>query len=174
MTAWVVRAGKHGEDEQLALDQDLVCIRWEIPYDLSKVSDKNDLRNLCEQEPYGQDASEGRLNISTTQLNSFINRIQTGDIIILPRKNTLKTSRTIAVGRAGRYEFRENLRALEDDFQLYQTRHVKWLIKELPRSEMDEDTLRSINGLQTVFRINRDAEDCIKSAMKKRNLLIGQ
>jgi len=43
MTGWVVRAGRYGEDEQLALDQDLVCIRWIIPNNLSRTTDKKQL-----------------------------------------------------------------------------------------------------------------------------------
>jgi len=165
MTGWVVRAGRYGEDEQLALDQDLVCIRWIIPNNLSRTTDKKQLYIYAkEEEPL---ASEGRLHNSVGQLYAFVHRIETGDLIVLPRKETLKTTRTIAVGRALSYEHRSDLRSLNDDIPLYQTRRVKWLEKDLPRSELSEDTLKSINLPSTVFSINPAAEEAIVAALRK-------
>lgn len=166
MAAWVVRAGRIGEDEQLALDRDLVCIRWIIPHDLSKVTDKKQLYIYAkEEEPY---APESRLHNSVGQLYSFVHRIETGDLVILPRKETLKTTRTIAVGRALSYEFRADLKSLENNISLYQTRRVKWLVRDLPRSELDDHTLKGINLPSTVFRLNLAAEEVIVASLQKR------
>ncbi|MEI6104181.1 MAG: hypothetical protein WCP70_09575 [Methanothrix sp.] len=168
MAAWVVRAGRNGEDEQLALDKDLVCIRWIIPHDLSRVTDKKQLYIYAkEEEPF---ASEGRLHNSVGQLYSFVHRIENGDFVILPRKETLKTTRTIAVGRALSYEYRSDLKSLKDNIALYQTRRVKWLDKDLPRSELDDETLKSINLPSTVFRLNLAAEDAIVDSLRKRGV----
>jgi restriction system protein len=46
MALWLVRAGSHGEQEQGALENNVVTIGWnEIP-DISKINDKEALKEL--------------------------------------------------------------------------------------------------------------------------------
>ncbi len=52
MTLWLVRAGRNGEQEELALDQGLAVIGWDQIPDLSGMGSRDELRDLyVELEP---------------------------------------------------------------------------------------------------------------------------
>jgi restriction system protein len=121
----MVRAGKHGEYEQIALTEGLVTIDFAMP-DLSSVESKEQLRNLyAEAFP---DASKGNIRNVVGQIWRFIHDIQVGDLVRLP----LKEQRAIAIGKvSGDHEYRKI-----NSFALH-TRNVTWL-KNIPRSEFDQ------------------------------------
>lgn len=155
MTLWVVRAGRHGEREQLALRDGLAVIGWQELSDLSSVDD--DRRALAAElaRVYPDNNPKTRLNWES-QIWPFIassrhpERLKIGDTVGLPRKN----KGVIAVGRViGPYRYRPDLPG-----DAKHTRTVEWL-GEVTRNALDQDLRYSFGGAMTVFRINRpDAE----------------
>jgi restriction system protein len=93
MNVWLVRAGRYGAQEALALEKGLAVIEWEEMPDLSQATSKTLLRDLW-RHVY-PDASEAKLNNYVGHLFSFVHRIALGDLIALPRKSMS----TIALGR---------------------------------------------------------------------------
>ena len=104
MTVWLVRAGRYGERETLALEQGLAVIGWEEVPDLSGVTSRAALEELV-RATY-PDAGKGRVANWVGQLWAFCDRMQDGDLVVLP----LKTQSAIAIGSvAGPYAFRSDL-----------------------------------------------------------------
>jgi restriction system protein len=145
MAVWMIRAGRNGEWEELAFEKNVAVIGWEKIPDLQNVESKEELLRLC-KEAYS-DAPEMRLRMSAAQLWIFRSQIQTNDFILLP----LKTQRAIAIGRAsGPYQYRKDLGE-----PVYHTRSVRWLRRDIPRTNFDQDLLHSLGALLTVCQIQR-------------------
>jgi len=149
MALWMVRAGRHGQQEDLALDQGLVAIGWDDMPDLSKPDTKEELRAVCE-ELYPEEPV-GRISNWLGQLWGFARGIEVGDLVALP----LKSRPAVAVGKCtGPYEPRP-----EGPEGAKHVRSVKWLRKDVPRSEIGQDLLYSLGSLMTVCQVTRnDAE----------------
>lgn len=148
MSLWLVRAGRHGEQEQGALDNSVVTIGWNELPDLSKLKDKNELTKLYVQ--IHPKAKKNQIANEVGQVWRFAYDIQLGDLVALP----LKTQSAIAIGKVeGPYEYKE----LTDNIK--HVRRVKW-IKTIRRSAFDQDILYSLGAFMTVCRIKRhDAEN---------------
>jgi len=145
MTLWMVRAGRHGEVEDLAFDKSVVAISWPRLADLSQVGTRDQLLTLC-LEAHPDEKRNTVLNW-VSQLWAFVKRIQVGDLVCLP----LKRRAAIAVGRiTGPYQYRP-------DFQEWQhTRPVEWLNPDVPRSAFGQDLLYSLGALLTVCEVRRN------------------
>jgi restriction system protein len=160
MALWLVRAGKHGERENLALEKGAAIIGWEDVPDLSGIADRGALEKLL-IEVY-PDEKPKRLSNWESQLWPIVNAIQPGDLVVLP----LKTRSMIAIGNVtGSYQYRTDIaeRGLH-------TRPVKWL-KEVPRSAFDQDLLYSFGAFMTVCRIQRgQAEERVRAVAEDRAL----
>lgn len=145
MTLWLIRAGKHGEREDLALENDAAIVGWEEVSDLGDIKERNALRERL-QKTY-PDVKPNTLRNWESQLWPLIETIQVGDLVALP----LKKRAVIALGRVtGRYQYRT--------FGKHGALHslpVKWL-KEVPRSQFDPDLLYSLGAFMTVCRIARN------------------
>ncbi len=81
--AWVVRAGRDGEQEQANLVADTATIGWGIG-NLTGVSSREEMRSLMDAA-YPED-SPGRLANLTGQAWAFRSQIRPGDIVIMPSK----------------------------------------------------------------------------------------
>lgn len=80
--AWLVRAGRLGERESLALQDSLAVVGWlELP-DLSGQDTRESLMELL-QDTYS-DASPKRLLNWQAQLWAFLHTISDGDLVVLP------------------------------------------------------------------------------------------
>lgn len=163
MAVWVVRAGGRGQNEDLALDNGLVVIGWTELGDLSKVKSQEELKELC-TEAY-PDVKPNAIRAWAGQLWNFRERIQIGELVILP----LKTRSAIAVGTVkGKYKYRPNL-----PVDARHTREVKWLRDDIPRSAFDQDLLYSFGAYLTVGQVRRDnAEERIKAVLEGRKTAI--
>ncbi|HEY0485337.1 MAG TPA: hypothetical protein VGD72_03695 [Mycobacteriales bacterium] len=64
--AWLVRGGRYGENEMLALDAGLIALGWPELHDLGRVSTLDDLRDLVRRTC--PDAPPGRLRSYVRQL----------------------------------------------------------------------------------------------------------
>lgn len=147
MAIWLVRAGKHGEREEAALQKGLAIIGWDNLPDLSSLNTREELAQLM-REMYPDESSKTLINW-TGQVWAFRERIQPKDMIVLP----LKKRSAIAIGQVtGPYQYRS------DGQDGYHTRSVKWLKTDLPRSPalFGQDLLYSLGSSMTVCRIQRN------------------
>lgn len=154
MTVWLVRAGRYGERETLALEQGLSVIGWEEIGDLSGVASRQDLEEIV-RTTY-PDAGKGRVANWVGQLWAFRERIQVGDLVVLP----LKKQSAIAIGTiVGPYAYRSDLAA-----DTHHTRATKWIKTDIPRSRFDQDLLYTFGAFMTVCQIKRhNAEERINA-----------
>jgi restriction system protein len=143
---WLVRAGKHGEDEEAALLGNLAIIGFREVGDLGKYdSIKEIFKALKERFPADP---EKRLETTSRQLWTFKEGIKPGDIITLP----LKTQPgQIAIGKAkGLYSF------VSIGEEKRHVRAVDWIRPAVPRSIFKQDLLYSLGAFLTVCRITRN------------------
>ncbi|TSA50182.1 restriction endonuclease [archaeon] len=155
MALWMVRGGRYGQQEELALDNSITCIGFSEVADLS--SSKNyELVVEVVREAY-PDASKGRAQNHAAQLHAFVNRIQEGDLIAMP----LKTRRQIALGKAtGPYNYRTDLG------HVHHCRAIEWIRPNVPRKEFAQDLLYSLGAFMTVCQIQRnDAEVRVRAIL---------
>jgi restriction system protein len=158
MAVWVVRAERHGEMEDLALEQGIVVIGWSELPDLAAIKSREELYDVC-RKVYPE-AKPANITSSVGQCWAFRERIQVGELVVLP----LKRRAAVAVGRVtGPYHYRPDLPP-----RAYHTRPVEWVRKDLPRSafDADQDILLSLGGQLTVFQIQREhAEERVLAAV---------
>jgi restriction system protein len=158
MAVWLVRAGRNGERESFALEENLAVIGFDELPDLAQVHTRDELTNIFLHTYSGKTTASVRNYVS--QVWAFIQKIQVNDLIVLP----LKTRSAIAIGKAiGLYQYRPDL---PEDAK--HTRPVKWLRTDLPRSAFDQDLLYSLGAFSTVCQIQRNnAEQRIKALIEQ-------
>jgi restriction system protein len=161
MAFWLVRAGRHGEEEQGALEHNVVTIAWNELPDLSNIKDRESLKELYfkilpQERPA---AASNRIG----QVWNFLKEIKKGDLVALP----LKSQSAIALGRIeGDYNYTEMTPTIRH------IRPVKWL-KTIPRSHFDQDLLFSLGAFMTVCRIKRnDAENRIAKMLQNGGAIV--
>ena len=161
MPLWVVRAGKHGEQEETAVKECLVCHGWNELPDYSGCLTKDDLRVLY-REKYPAE-SEKQVISGLGQVWRFARTIQMGDLVALP----LKTGSAFAFGRVtGDYKYEEVAP------NVMHTRRVEW-IRTVPRSVFPQDVIFSMNASLTVFKVSRnDAEGRVNKILDSRPLSV--
>jgi restriction system protein len=157
MSFWVVRAGKHGENEEYALEHNVVAIGWEDVGDIGKIKDRDELQRLISETYPEETISTTR--VWTGELWALKDRIQNDDWVALP----LKSRAAIAVGRiAGPYKF-----VPDGPPDPKHQRRVRWIRTDLSRAEVDQDLLYSLGSILTVFRVRRNnAEDRLVSLVE--------
>jgi len=158
MALWLVRAGAHGENELLALEEKVVVVGWQQLGDLSNIATREALLDLL-KGTYPEEKNKTIINWSS-QIWPFIKEMQVGDLVALP----LKQRPVISFGRIiGPYQYRSDLPS-----GARHTRPVEW-IKEIPREVMDQDLLYSFGAFMTVCRIQRNnAEERIRSMLERK------
>src|SRR5688500_14932805 len=101
MAVWVVRAGRHGEQQEVALSKGVVCHGWNSLPDYSSCPTKAEFRVIYLMAY--PDQPEKKVIAGLSQTWRFAREIQKHDIVALP----LKTEATVAFGRiTGDYEYR--------------------------------------------------------------------
>ena len=160
MSLWVVRAGRHGEQEETAIKEHLVCHAWNELPDYSAYCTKDDLRTLYKQTY--PSASEKQVISGLGQVWRFAREIQKGDLVALP----LKTQSAIAFGRiTGEYQYKKVAP------NVMHIRSVEWL-KTVPRSVFPKEILFSMNSALTVFKVYRnDAENRVDKILASAPML---
>jgi len=161
MPLWMVRAGRHGEQEQKAIDNSFVTIGWNELPDLSKIKNKDELKKLYNKIYPG----EKKMTIANEvgQIWRFLKEINIGDLVALP----LKTQSAIAIGKVkGNYEYRKDFGEL-----IRHIRKVKWIRVDIPRTDFDQDLLYSLGAAMTVCQIKRNnAEARIKAMLEGKRI----
>lgn len=156
MAVWLVRAGSHGEQEQIALENRVVTIGWNELPDLLPIQTREDLADLYRQ--INPNESLRKVANAVGQVWAFRGRIQVGDLVVLP----LKSRSAIAIGKVtGPYCFRSDLGE-----SVRHTRNVEWIRTDLPRTAFDQDILFSFGAFMTVCQITRNnAEERIRTVL---------
>lgn len=154
MTMWLIRAGKYGEREKAALDNQAAIIGWEELPDLSNCKSRPEQAELL-KATYPDDKPKTLLNWES-QLWPILDTIKTGDLVALP----VKTHPDVAIGKViGPYTYRTDIAGGP-----FHTRQVKWL-DEFPRSAFNQDLLFSLGAAMTVCRIERNNAEARVEAM---------
>ena len=139
---WLVRLGKNGEFEQMALDKGILRIGFGIDTDVSTLKNREGLLRLMENIfPSAKPAKQRNF---TSQVNQFVNIAAEGDLVVSP----MKTTSTIAIGRfSGPYTPGPKGEV---------TRPVKWLRADVKRDAFKQDLLYSFGAIMTVCEISRN------------------
>ena len=153
---WLVRCGRHGEGENIALGESVVGIGWAEAGDLTGARTAEEVRAVLE-ERY-PDAKATTISNWVGQVDAFLSRMQVGDLVALP----LKTTPAVAFGRVtGDYRY------LPDGLpSMRHQRSVEWIREDVPRDAIDQDLRYSLGAFMTVCRIRRNnAEERIKALL---------
>lgn len=114
--------------------------------DLTGVTNREVLSAMVADAYHGEKA--GLVSNFTAQLWAFTNRMQLGDLVVLP----LKTTSQIAIGRIiGPYEYRA-----EGDPERRHLRRVRWERTDVPRIAIRQDLLHSLGAFMTICEISRN------------------
>jgi MoxR-like ATPase len=148
---WIIRAGREGEQESLALDQNVALIGWSTLGQLNSELSRDELKKRIQAE-YGEHRPQS-LASQAGQIYRFVNEVSVGDLVVLP----LRTNpNRVAVGRiVGPYRYREDGSFFDSDGR--HTHDVEWLSRSIPYERFDPD-LRDAFGQQgTVSEVTKDA-----------------
>lgn len=145
--AWVVRAGRDGEQERANLDAGTATIGWAIG-DLSGTSSREDVRSIMDAA-YPED-SLGRLANLTGQVWAFRSQIESGDVVIMPSK--LRPGYLYLGKSVGEYRYQAD----EPDFSRRHQVSVEWQEEPISKSAVKDDLLYSLNAIMTVFNSTRN------------------
>ena len=142
---WIVRAGAHGERELAAIDQSKLFPGFLEVGDLSACPDRDAV--LVQLQEVMPDQGKNRLRHFAAQLNQFVNRIEVGDIVVMPRKVT----NGVAIGIVtGGYQF-------DGDSDYKHSRTVEWKEESLPRDTFKQDLRHSFGAFMTICQIKRNS-----------------
>ena len=149
LRVWVIRAGREGAQEDLALDNDVVLIGWSELGELSGALSREDLKRLVR----GLTGEEREQSIAAQagQIYRFINDVRVGDLVVLPLRTRLNH---VAIGRVlGEYRHRTDGQFENSDGQ--HTRDIEWLARSLPYERFDPDLREAFGQQGTVSEITK-------------------
>lgn len=140
---WKVTLGRNGEYETEALSNGILLIDFRMSSDISHAQDRDALIEILQQK-FPDAKPKAVLNFAS-QLNQFVNVMQTDDLVICP----IKASSTIAIGRV-KGPYKPHLQTGRP------TRPIQWLKTDLPRDIFKQDLLYSFGAFNTVCEIKRN------------------
>lgn len=142
-SVWVVRHGKHGEDETEALSRGLAIIGWEDMGAFEGVTDYEEIRHIVAGRAPNDTAPQ--VAATARQLFAFACKIQEGDMVVLPLKSEWGE---IAVGDVtGGYGW-QRLSGVDRHVRL-----VDWSESRVLREDLPAGLRRSISSPPTVYRV---------------------
>jgi restriction system protein len=152
----MVRAGKRGEQEQTALEKNVITIGWNELPDLTSIQSREALAEVY--RTFHPEATAPHVANQVGQVWAFRSRIQIGDLAVLP----LKTRSAIAIGKVtGPYAYTTDLNE-----SVRHIRKVEWIRTDIPRTAFGQDILYSLGAFMTVCQIERNnAEARIKAIL---------
>ena len=145
---FLARGGRVGQDEELALENNLSIIGFlDIPSIKAAKSYEDVVQVVAAARPEAKPRAIGNF---AGQLWAFAISMRVGDIVVMPRKLTSQ----IALGRVkGPYDYRK----IAGEFR--HVREVEWVHPDLPRTTFEQDLLYSFGALMTVCNISRNDAD---------------
>jgi restriction system protein len=160
MAVWLVRAGSVGEYEDKFISERRVYVTWDLlDVDLGGFTQREQvLAALAERYP---EAKPKTLVNWSSQVWPFAQRMQAGDLVVMP----LKTQPVVYIGElVGSYQFES-----EGPEPFFHWRGVRWIGEAIPRSHFSQDLLYSFGAFMTICRIQRNnAEARIRSMASNR------
>ena len=142
---YLTRAGKNGEDEDYAIENNRAIIGFMDVPALDGSRDRESVLKLV-QESYPEIKPRAQLNFAS-QLTAFALDMQVADLVVLPRKRTSQ----IAIGQVtGPYQY------IEVNSKYRHTRPINWIQTEIPRTAFQQDLLYSFGAFLTVCNISRN------------------
>ncbi len=145
--AWVVRAGRDGQQELANLDAGTATIGWAVG-DLTGAASREDVRAAL--DAVYPDASPGRRANHTGQIWAFRSQIKPGDVVLMPSK--LRPGYIYLGKCAGDYRYV----AEESDPQRRHQIPVRWKDEPVSKAVIKDDLLYSLNAIMTVFNPTRN------------------
>jgi serine/threonine protein kinase len=143
---WVVRAGKHGDQERIAIDNNLVTIAWNELPDLTRF-DKEQVKDHWRRGNPNDAENPYKVGANVSQVWAFLSDMKKGDLAVIPLKTR---AGALAVGEViGTYNYRTDLGP-----DVHHTLPVQWLNAELPRANLRDDLSRELGYPKTLYRIN--------------------
>jgi len=146
---WLIRAGRDGRYEQLALDEGVCLIGWS---ELGAVS-PDESREALKQRIHEQwgESRAASLASQAGQVYRFVHDVAIGDLVVLPMKST---PGSVAVARVtGGYLYRSDGAFADTDAQ--QTRAVDWLASDLSYERFDPDLREAFGQQGTLSEISK-------------------
>jgi MoxR-like ATPase len=142
--AWVIRAGREGEWEALALEENVCVIGWSDMGEIPLTATQHELRDLIQGVWGGSNHEAGS---AAGMVYKFVQEVEVGDLVVLP---LMTRNGHVAIGRVtGDYEHRMSGPFEGTDAQ--NTRPVEWLDKSVGYERFDPD-LREAFGLSGTLR----------------------
>ena len=154
MAVWVIRAGRGGKLEDHALQNGVCGVGFYWQQNASEFVTREELRDHLQKID-----AEQHHRSSADQLWRFANEVETGDIVVMPRKWT----KIVAIGTiTGHYKHDPD--GKRDFFP--HTRKVEWRVQDAPKANFDLDLVSSFNSRLTISQVGRDnAEVRIEQAV---------
>ncbi len=137
---WLVRLGRHGENEDAALEQGLLVMN--NAQDMSQAKTREAILEII--ETMMPEAKPRRQALLAGSTHNFVNVVEVGDVVVSP----FKSSATLGIGEVtGPYRRLEDGRA---------ARPVRWFRTEVPRGSFQQDLLFSFGAVLTDCEIKRN------------------
>jgi len=150
MTAWIVRAGKLGEREDWALQNQIAGVGFHEVGDLTGAATRDAVKAVV-LGAYPDDAAGRQYNFAG-QLWALRGSIKPGDVVVMP----LKTTKKIAIGICSSgYTYRSQ----EGDSAYRHTIGVDWKRTDISRAAVKDDLLSTLNGAMTIFQASKNHAD---------------
>ena len=142
---FIARAGRNGEDEDVALENNIAIIGFR---EISSLETAGDFEAVAEVVstalPDRPPRARGNL---AGQLWAFAVAMSEGDLVVLPRKSVSQ----IAIGRVtGPYRYSKI------GGEPRHTRAVDWARPDVPRATFEQDLLYSFGAFMTVCNVSRN------------------
>ena len=157
---WVIRAGRNGEQEQFALDNNCVVIGYPQLSNLADLS-PGEMHYFLARD--SNQTSRGEVQpINVHQPLNFRDKPRKGELVLLP----LKIDRGyVAIGEiTGDYEYHGEAK----DGWTRHRRPVQWLDKYFRRDALPKDIQSSLQSELTIFTPNKpDAAARIRALLKQ-------
>lgn len=146
MAIWVCRTGLNGQYEKLFFEKRRICLtRPGFDFDLSKCDKNTILNRIVELNP--KVTQQTVVNI-WSQMNIFVSKMKSNDIVIIPRKSSPFISVSII---RGEYCFIKN-----NPFPLNHTREIDLLATDIITTSFPQDIRYSLGAFRTIFGIRQE------------------
>jgi len=147
--AWIIRAGREGENEDLAHEESIALIGWSELGPISAETTREELKVLIRST--GEDRTPS-INAQAGSIYRFIHELQAGDLVVLP---LLRDRGKASIGIVdGPFRYRpDGVFAGRD---AHYQRPVRWVAWALPYEQFDADLRSAFSAQGTVSEIQRD------------------
>lgn len=146
---WLIRAGRQGENEALALDAGVAIIGWSELGDVGSAS-REELKQAI-RSTYGEQRPRS-LASQAGEIYRFVHEVQLGDLVVLPLRSD---PGQVAVGRiTGEYEHRRGERWGPD---ARNTRATEWIERRARYEQFDAEIQAAFGQQSTVSEIVKPA-----------------